>query len=121
MELKKQIFAEYTDDPGNVNPLPFANVYSSDAAGNFIPDVFYTETDYNGFFNIQTGLPITNITIQWQGNKTTFTYSDVINASVINVVLSANELDPVIVVGERPNTNGLLYVIIGLLGLKMIS
>ena len=122
MELTKQLFAKYEEWPGDVSPLPFANIYSSDANGNFIADVFYTQSDENGYFVIPTDLPASFITFQYQGNKTTFTYNEVINASAINVLLLANELDEVIIYGDPiQNNNSLLYVLLGLLGLKIIS
>ena len=117
MQLVKTVYADYND---NLIPLSYANIFESDALGNIISGGYYFESNNNGEFIIDTDYVFDYITFSWQGQKKTLTYQSVINASVITIAINLNELDEVVITTDK-NNNALWFVLIGLLGLKILN
>lgn len=120
----------YYNVAGELTPLPFAIIYASDKAGNYVDGNWMAQTDEFGFVEIPDNLSTLFITASWQTQKDVMPYSSVVSASDILTSISENELDPVIITdGDFPTDDEMiddsktffLFLIGGLVAYKIYS
>lgn len=103
----KGITFYYTVD-NELEPIPFANVFESGAAGAYVDGNWIGQSDENGYIEIPEDLTSSYITVSFQQQRDTLPYMSVITGSDIATSIVSNVLDEVVINPDYPTTDEMI-------------